>query len=307
MTKQVEVKNDPNYKIVHDAGFVGLVDVMGSDSSITQAARVSYGTGTKKVSDDRNLIRYLMRHRHTTPFEMCEAKFHIRLPIFIMRQWIRHRTASVNEYSARYSIMEDEFYIPEPDYFQFQDRDNKQGRCKPWMVDGVEDSFNEGEKQGMSLSMDTVNKSCYNEYKKLLDMNLTRELARTVLPVSNYTEFYWKMNLHNLFHFLKLRTDSHAQQEIQDYANAVLDLIKPKFPIAFEAFEDYVLGSVTLSKMEKNILQYVFDTYPEIQNYSGYDGYCSSIPSYIELISNSEDLDFKMSKREWNELKEKLK
>ena len=256
MTSQVEVKDDPNYRLVPNAGFVGLVDFMGSDSAITQAARVSYGKGTKKISDDRNLIRYLMRHRHTTPFEMCEVKFHIRLPIFIMRQWIRHRTASVNEYSARYSIMDDEFYIPEPDYLQFQSRDNKQGRCRPWMAEGMEDGFSEKEKDMIRHGMDDINDFCYKEYEKLLEMNLTRELSRIVLPVSNYTEFYWKINLHNLFHFLHLRTDSHAQQEIQDYANAVLELSKPKFPVAFEAWEDYVKGCTTLSKTEMKVLRF---------------------------------------------------
>tara|TARA_Y100000590_G_scaffold93807_6_gene106362 strand:+ start:2650 stop:3549 length:900 start_codon:yes stop_codon:yes gene_type:complete len=294
MTKQSEVKDDGNYKVVHNAGFVGLVDTMGSDSDITQAARVSYGTGTKKVSDDRNLIRYLMRHRHTTPFEMCEVKFHIRLPIFIMRQWIRHRTASVNEYSARYSIMEDEFYIPEHDYLQFQSRDNKQGRCRPWMAEGMEDGFEYREKELIRNGMDEININSYKKYEKLLDMNLTRELSRIVLPVSNYTEFYWKINLHNLFHFLHLRTDSHAQQEIQDYANAVLELARPKFPVAFEAWENYVRGSVTFSQTEMKILKSHMAT---------------GISEYLN--SKSEEgrnpLENELSNREWKEFTEKLK
>jgi len=294
MTKQCEVKDDGNYKVVHNAGFVGLVDTMGSDSAITQAARVSYGTGTKKVSDDRNLIRYLMRHRHTTPFEMCEVKFHIRLPIFIMRQWIRHRTASVNEYSARYSIMEDEFYIPEHDYLQFQSRDNKQGRCRPWMAEGMEDGFDYREKELIRNGMDDINTFSYKEYEKLLDINLTRELSRIVLPVSNYTEFYWKINLHNLFHFLHLRTDSHAQQEIQDYANAVLELAKPKFPVAFEAWENYVKGSVTFSQTEMKILKSHIAT-----------GLSAYLKSKDEERRNP--LENELSNREWNEFTEKLK
>lgn len=194
-----------------NAGFVRLVDYMGSDEAIVQAARVSYGKGTKAVNEDRSLIRYLMRHAHTTPFEMVEFKFHIKLPIFVARQWIRHRTANVNEYSGRYSVMKDEFYIPDPDAIHFQNLRNRQGR----RTDDVP-----SELRGRVLQiLTTSQKQLYGEYEKMLEEDIARELARINLPLSLYTEWYWKIDLHNLFHFLRLRMDDHAQYEIRVYAN----------------------------------------------------------------------------------------
>lgn len=214
-----------------------LVDHMGSDEAIVEAARVSYAKGTKAVSDTRGLIRYLMRHKHTTPFEMVEFKFHIRAPIFVARQWMRHRTASVNEMSARYSVLDDEFFLP--DHLRTQSGSNKQS--------------SEEEMTGDELLILKQKASCdmaFHVYDDLLKHGCSRELARTHLPVSTMTEFFWKINLHNLFHFLKLRMDSHAQPEIQVLAKQVYELIKPVVPLACEAFEDFVLYSLTLSGPE---------------------------------------------------------
>ena len=253
MTSQELIKNDSRYVPLYTHGFVGLLDTMGSDEEICQAARVSYGTGTKSVSDDRNLIRYLMRHWHTSPFEMAEAKFHLKLPIFVMRQLVRHRTANLNEYSARYSVLSDEFYVPAPDYVAPQSTTNKQGRggeisdaAKTHVIDVMEQSL-----QGS-----------YSDYLMLLGESreaevfgpdypgLSRELARAVVPVANYTECYWKCDLHNLFHFLRLRMDSHAQREIRDFATTMYELVKPLFPLSAEAFEDYRFFAKTLSRMD---------------------------------------------------------
>ena len=291
-------------KKIHEYGFVRLVDIMGSDGDIADAARVSYGKGTRAVSDNRNLIRYLVRHKHTSPLEMASVKFHLKLPIFVMRQLVRHRTAKINEYSGRYSVMSDDCYIPELEYIQPQSTTNKQGRGGE-----LSDGWKEKYKQVIS-DITTKTKIAYNLLvgnQSVDHSGLSRELSRIVLPVSNYTECYWKIDLHNFFHFCKLRMDSHAQQEIQDYAIPMFEMVKPHFPIATEAFEDYVLDSITLSRLEKNVLEYVFNTFPEVQQWSGYDGYCDSIIGFIEMISKSEDLDFGMSKREWTELKEKLK
>ena len=222
--------SEPSIK-VHKHGFVRLVEVMGTDDAIVQAARVSYGEGTKSVSNDRALIRYLIRHRHTSPIEMCEVKFHIKLPIFVMRQLVRHRTASINEYSGRYSIMSDDFYIPEFEYLKPQSQTNKQGR---------EGSFSETIQNHLISIIDEVTTLAKDKYKILLQRDLARELARIILPVNNYTECYWKLNLHNLFHFLKLRLDDHAQKEIQDFSNVIWQLVQPRFPIACEAFDDYI-------------------------------------------------------------------
>ena len=289
---------------IHQHGFIRLVDIMGSDGDIADAARVSYGKGTRAVSDNRNLIRYLVRHKHTSPLEMASVKFHLKLPIFVMRQLVRHRTAKINEYSGRYSVMSDEFYIPELDYIQSQSTTNKQGR------DGeLSDSW---KKKYKNTIADIITKTKVT-YKTLLgdesfgDPGLTRELSRTVLPVSNYTECYWKIDLHNFFHFCKLRMDSHAQQEIQDYAKPMYEMVKPHFPIATEAFEDYILESKSFSRMEMKVLKYMFYTYADVQTYSGYDGYCNSLESYVDILSKTEDMDFELSKREWTELKEKLK
>jgi thymidylate synthase (FAD) len=264
MTKQEQVINNPNYKPVHNHGFVGLIETMGSDEAIANAARVSYGTGTKSVSDDRNLLRYLMRHKHTSPFEMAEVKFHLKLPIFVMRQLVRHRTANLNEYSGRYSEMSDEFYVPDDDYMAPQSTTNKQGRAG---------SISDQDKAIVRELIEEANDICYFNYKRLLNEEATsknyvatnlfdedypglaRELARGVLPVSNYTECYWKIDLHNFFHFLRLRLDAHAQREIRDFAQAMYDFAKPYFPLSMEAFEDYVLNSRTLSRMDILALQ----------------------------------------------------
>ncbi len=233
-------------KQVHEHGFVKLLDVMGNDEEVENAARISYGEGTRKTSQTRNLIRYLMRHRHTSPFEMCEVKFHLKLPIFVMRQLVRHRTANLNEYSGRYSIMSDEFYFPRGDEIKPQSSTNNQGR------EEGELSVHSGEAE---FEMYRIFDGSSNAYKNLVDWNVSRELARIVLPVSNYTEVIWKIDLHNFFHFIKLRSDKHAQQEIQDFTNAMYELVKPKFPLCCEAFEDYVRDAVTFSRHEMELIR----------------------------------------------------
>lgn len=233
-----------------DHGFVRLVDFMGDDGSIVQSARVSYGKGTKSVREDTTLIRYLMRHQHTSPFEMVELKFHIRLPIFVARQWIRHRTANVNEYSGRYSEMTDDFYIPELDQIRTQDEVNKQGRSEKQI-----DASTAAEILG---SMEQHQKESYNEYLSYLEKGVAREIARINLPLSSYTEWYWKIDLHNLFRFLKLRLDWHAQYEIRVYAEAIANIVKELYPISFKAFSDYVLNSVTFSYAELSKLKDLF-------------------------------------------------
>ncbi len=236
-------------------GFVVLVDVMGDDSSIVQAARVSYGKGTKKVSQDRGLIRYLMRHRHTTPFEMVEFKFLVKLPIFVARQWIRHRTANVNEYSARYSVLEDEFYIPETGFLAGQSTSNRQGRETAVPLEEseqVRSSIIEHSEKSYSLYEYLLNEEGENEDTQR--SKLARELARIVIPTNVYTQWYWKIDLHNLFHFLSLRMDSHAQYEIREYANVMADMVKAAVPVAHEAFEDYMLNAMRLTGLEIDIL-----------------------------------------------------
>ena len=238
---------------IHDHGLVALVDVMprlvpeGStaDFAIVQSARVSYGAGTKKVSHDRGLIRYLARHRHTTPFEMVEFKFHCVMPIFIARQWIRHRTANVNEYSARYSIVPDRFYRPDAGNIRQQSTSNRQGG------DELADESTAAE---FLKYLDAV-ETQYGQYTDLLEKGLTREQARIGLPVNVYTEWYWKCDLHNIMHFLSLRMDPHAQAEIRAYANAMFALIQPIVPIAAEAFLDYRYGGMTLTRLEIEALQ----------------------------------------------------
>lgn len=234
-----------------DHGFVRLVDYMGDDSSIVQAARVSYGKGTKTVREDTTLIRYLMRHQHTSPFEMVELKFHIRLPIFVARQWIRHRTANVNEYSGRYSEMTDDFYIPEIDQIRTQDEVNKQGRSN--------NPINQDVAKSILESMEQHQKESYSEYLSYLEKGVAREIARINLPLSSYTEWYWKIDLHNLFRFLKLRLDWHAQYEIRVYAQAIANIVKEIFPISYQAFSDYVLNSVTFSYAELSIIKHIFN------------------------------------------------
>ncbi|HEX8221382.1 MAG TPA: FAD-dependent thymidylate synthase [Chloroflexia bacterium] len=232
---------------VPSSGFVRLVDYMGSDQSIVQAARVSYGGGTKSVREDRGLIRYLLRHDHTTPFEMVVLKFHIKAPIFVVRQWIRHRTASVNEESARYSIVREEFHEPSPADVGFQSKDNKQGRSQEPVPQEIVDRF---------LSYLKENReTAYSQYEQFLQDNVARELARTVLPLSVYTQFYWQMNLHNLFHFLRLRLDPHAQKEIRDFAEQVAVCAKAVAPYAWEAFEEYKLHGASFSRTEIDIMR----------------------------------------------------
>lgn len=234
-----------------DKGFVRLVDYMGGDDAIVQAARVSYGAGTKSVNEDRGLIRYLMRHLHTTPFEMVELKFHVKLPIFVARQWIRHRTANVNEYSGRYSIMKDEFYIPSPDAIHFQSTKNKQGRD--------ENEVPAETRQNIIEELIAEQSNAYNNYEQFLELNIARELARINLPLSMYTEWYWKIDLHNLFHFLRLRIDAHAQYEIRVYAEAMAEITKCVAPLAYEAFEDYILRSEKFSRLELSVLNNALD------------------------------------------------
>lgn len=227
---------------VLDHGFIRVIDYMGDDAAIVQAARVSYGAGTKHVQNDEGLIRYLMRHWHSTPFEMCEIKLHVKLPVFVARQWIRHRTANVNEYSARYSILDREFYIPEPAQLAAQSTVNNQGR-------GAVLSGEESARVLALLKSDAA--QMYDHYEAMLSQDgqqgLARELARMNLPMNIYTQWYWKTDLHNLFHFLRLRADAHAQYEIRVYAEAIATAVRDWVPLAFAAFEDYRMGGVTLS------------------------------------------------------------
>ncbi len=271
---------------VLDRGFVRLIDYMGDDGAVVQAARVSYGKGTTQVSSDRGLIRYLMRHRHTTPFEMCEIKLHVKLPIFVARQWIRHRTANVNEYSGRYSILSREFYVPDekgidtrlaklredadqPDllgdewrqreaqHLAAQSRTNKQGR---------DDRLSPEEAAEAIRLIRAESRRAYTNYEKLLNEHagepidpnakgLARELARMVLPTNFYTEWYWKTDLHNLLHFLSLRADRHAQYEIRVYADVIADIVKRWVPLSYEAFADYVMGGARLSALELSVIK----------------------------------------------------
>ncbi len=270
---------------VLDHGFVRVIDYMGTDSAIVQAARVSYGKGTKKVNEDAGLINYLMRHRHTTPFEMCEIKFHIKLPIFIARQWIRHRTANVNEYSGRYSIMDKEFYIPAPEQLASQSKSNRQGRGD--VLEG------ERAKQVLEiLKQDSIR--CYANYEEMLNEDidgnildenktgLARELARMNLNLNFYTQWYWKVDLHNLLHFLSLRADGHAQYEIRVYAEAMLDILKSWLPITHAAFMDYRMGGASISAKGMDVIKRMIAGEKIAQEQSG------------------------MSKGEWRELMEVL-
>jgi thymidylate synthase (FAD) len=226
---------------VLDHGFVRVVDYMGDDAAVVQAARVSYGRGTRKTTEDEGLIRYLMRHYHSTPFEMCEIKYHVKLPIFVARQWIRHRTANVNEYSARYSIMDKDFYIPSPEHLATQSADNRQGRG----------AVLDGDTAARVLALLRADaEQTYGHYEEMLDetgIGLARELARMNLTLNTYTQWYWKTDLHNLFSFLRLRADSHAQYEIRVYAEAMLKTVEAWVPLSFGAFKDYRLGAVTFS------------------------------------------------------------
>ncbi|MGD9638034.1 MAG: FAD-dependent thymidylate synthase [Alphaproteobacteria bacterium] len=271
---------------VLDHGFVRVIDYMGDDSAIVQSARVSYGRGTKKVLEDKSLINYLMRHRHTTPFEMCEIKLHVKLPIFVARQWIRHRTASVNEYSARYSILDKEFYIPNMEDLAIQSTTNKQGK-------GENLSQEEAAKVLEILKTDAARS--FDSYEELLNLDecgnkidperdgLSRELARINLPLSSYTQWYWKTDLHNYMHFLSLRADKHAQTEIRKYAGKMLNIMRRWTPITYDAFLQYRMGGVHLSKKGLTVVRTLLKG---------------------EKVSRE---DFGMSKGEWSELAQILK
>ena len=266
---------------VLDHGFIRVVDYMGDDTSVVQAARVSYGKGTKKVSTDAGLIKYLMRHWHSTPFEMCEIKYHVKLPIFIARQWIRHRTANVNEYSARYSILDKEFYLPAPENLATQSQNNRQGRGDVLEGDQA--------KQVLDLLKKDAEQT-YKNYEEMLNerydgsvidekkSGLARELARMNLTLNTYTQWYWKTDLLNLMNFLRLRADDHAQYEIRAYATAMLDTLKKWVPTTYEAFMDYRVGGTEVSAKGKSIIQKLIKG---------------------EKVSIE---DSGLSKREWNEL-----
>ena len=266
-----------------DHGFIRVVDYMGDDTSIVQAARVSYGKGTKKVSTDSGLIKYLMRHWHSTPFEMCEIKYHVKLPIFIARQWIRHRTANVNEYSARYSILDKEFYLPAPENLAAQSKINRQGRGE--ILEG------EQAKKVLELLKSDAEQT-YSNYERILnerydgsviddkEVGLARELARMNLTLNTYTQWYWKTDLLNLMNFLRLRADHHAQFEIRAYADAMLDTVKRWVPITYEAFLDYRVGGTEVSAKGKSVIQNLINGQQVSAEQSG------------------------LSKREWNELME---
>ncbi len=267
---------DKEFRVL-DRGFVRLVDYMGGDDAIVQAARVSYGEGTKKVHENRGLIRYLMRHKHTTPFEMVELKFHVKLPIFVARQWIRHRSANVNEYSGRYSIMKEEFYLPEPDDIQRQSERNKQGRSEEQVPVELQQKFID--------CLNASQKEAYDRYLEFVEQGIARELSRINLPLSLYTEWYWKIDLHNLFHFLRLRLDEHAQMEIREYAKVMAEMVRAVSPIAWEAFRDYTLTSETFSGPEIGIIK----------------NYLASVEQEIEALTAAG-----LSKGEAQEFREKL-
>ena len=270
---------------VLDHGFIRVIDYMGDDTSIVQSARVSYGKGTKQISNDKGLIKYLMRHRHSTPSEMCEIKFHIKLPIFIARQWIRHRTANVNEYSARYSILDKEFYIPSPENLAAQSATNNQGRG---------DALTTEEASNVIDILRRDAEQTYSNYETLLNENssgetiddnkagIARELARMNLTLNTYTQWYWKIDLNNLLHFLALRADGHAQYEIRVYADAMLDIVRKWVPLTYAAFEDYRVGGTEVSAKEINL---------------------------IKKLIKGEKVSFEeegLSKREWAELQRKF-
>jgi len=241
IVEEAEALLDQEIKVL-DKGFVRLVDYLGGDERIVQAARVSYGTGTKSFRQDRGLIHYLMRHLHTSPFEQVILTFHTKMPIFVARQWVRHRMARLNEISGRYSIMKDEFYLPEPEQIRFQSESNKQGRsddCVP-----IEEAM------AIIREMEEDQKDIYKHYEGMLERNVARELARANLPLSLYTEWYWQIDLHNLFHFLNLRMDAHAQYEIRVFGEALARCAKAVAPIAYEAFEEHILNSVMFSRAE---------------------------------------------------------
>jgi len=298
MTTWEQVAGDSRYTQVLDKGFVGLIDYMGDDAAIVQAARVSYGAGTKSVNEDRGLIRYLMRNSHSTPFEMVEFKFHLKMPIFVMRQHVRHRMASINEYSGRYSVMTDEFYIPEHSRLQAQSSDNKQGSGAQLQGQELEMAFNTIQRVSAENYLDylsLINDPDGRNYNLGEREGLARELARMVLPLNNYTELYWKIDLKNLFHYLNLRIDSHAQMEIQQLALPIAEHVKRICPIAWEAFEDYWQGATTVSRLEKNLLQQLIE-HSNAQSVS----FAESFETLIDKAGGKNELrnQFSMSKRE---------
>lgn len=235
---------------VHEHGYVKLLEIMGCDETIVDAARISYDRRGRTA--DRALIRYLLRHRHTSPFEMAEMKFELKMPIFVARQWVRHRTANMNEVSARYTELPDEMFVPE--VFAIQATNNKQGRG---------DDIDERQQNELHVTVDCANRDSYVEYQKLLKQGVSRELARGVLPLNIYTKFVWKIDLHNLMHFLKLRLDPHAQQEIRDYAEILENLVALHFPLTYEAFVDYVRDAYTLSRMEVAVIKEIMYAYAD--------------------------------------------
>ena len=241
---------DKEIKVL-DHGFVRLVDYMGSDARIVQTARVSYGDGTKTLREDAGLIDYLLRHEHTSPFEHVIFEFHAKMPIFVARQWIRHRTARLNEISGRYSVIKDEFYVPDSSSINFQNKDNKQGRA----VDDVPDSLKDKVISILSKDQEAV----YKNYEEMIDDDIARELARINLPLSTYTEWYWQMDLKNMFHFLKLRMDHHAQWEIQEYGRAMAKIVKAVCPLAYESFEKHMVNGARFSEHELNAIRLMLD------------------------------------------------
>ena len=250
---EAEAILDKEYPVL-DKGFVRLVDYFGGDQRIVQSARVSYGEGTKSVSQDGALIDYLLRHQHTSPFEQVVMTFHVKMPIFVARQWVRHRTGRMNEVSGRYSIMKEEFYVPEADKVSPQSKDNKQGRAS--------EAFDSETANKIINQLEEGQKSSYENYSELLDAGLAREIARINLPLSLYTEFYWEMDLHNLFHFLKLRLDSHAQYEIRVYAEVMLEMCKKVAPMATESFINHQNNGVNFSGEEMDALRAILDGKP---------------------------------------------
>jgi thymidylate synthase (FAD) len=270
---------------VLDHGFVRVLDYMGDDGAVVQAARVSYGKGTRRVSEDQGLINYLMRHRHSTPFEMCEIKYHVKLPIFVARQWIRHRTANVNEYSARYSILDREFYVPEPEHLAAQATNNRQGRGD--VLTGDDNA------RVLNLLREDAQRN-YAHYQEMLNLDdngdvlddsrtgLARELARMNLSLNYYSQWYWKIDLHNLLHFLSLRADAHAQFEIREYADVMMDTVEKWVPQTFAAFQDYRMGGTHLSAKGLDVVKRMLDGEDVTQPDSG------------------------LSKREWVELMAQL-
>lgn len=265
---------DKEYKVL-DKGFVRLVDYLGSDQRIVQSARVSYGNGTKTVSQDAGLIDYLLRHQHTSPFEQVVFTFHVKMPIFVARQWVRHRTGRMNEVSGRYSIMKDEFYVPETKDIEPQSKDNKQGRS--------DEPFGEAKAKEIQAALQKGQKDSYDSYSELLDTGLAREVARINLPLSLYTEFYWQMDLNNLFRFLKLRLDGHAQYEIRQYAQVMLELVRKVCPLAVASFENDMNRAVSFTGEEMEALRAVLKGQPNPLDGKKLERFNAKIESGVQL------------------------